>query len=71
MGEMTAQQYIDALIARNPAIGRPDDETVTLTARGLRAIIRQAHEKGVEHGREVSEKFHDVFSQITKGKYGR
>lgn len=68
---MTAQQYIDALIARNPAIGRPDDETVTLTARGLRAIIQQAHEKGVEHGREVSEKFHDVFSLITKGKYGR
>lgn len=68
---MTAQEYIDALIAKNPAIGRADNETVTLTARGLRAIIRQAHEKGVDHGRDVAEKCHDIFGRIWRDRYGR
>lgn len=50
---MTAEEYLSALIAKNPALGKPDDEPVTLKARGLRAIIRQAHAKGVEECAEA------------------
>lgn len=49
---MTEQEYLDAVIAKNPAIGRPDDQTVTLTARGLRALIRQSFQRGYFQGRE-------------------
>ncbi len=47
---MTAEEYLAAITAKNPALARPDNETITLTARGLRALIRQAHAKGEEHG---------------------
>lgn len=50
---MTEEEYLNAIIKKNPAIGRPDAETVTLTARGMRAVIRQAFTKGFEHGREI------------------
>lgn len=50
---LTAEEYLEIIIAKNPAIGRPDEETVTLKARGVRALIRQAHAKGEEHGRRL------------------
>lgn len=36
---MTADEYLNAVIAKNPALGKPDEEKVTLTCRGLRALI--------------------------------
>lgn len=44
---MTAEQYLKAVIERNPALGKPDDEKITLTARGIRNLIKQAHAMGV------------------------
>ena len=64
---MTSEEYLAAIIAKNPAIGKPDAETITLTARGLRALIRQAHEKGEEHGRAQEQKSQlskDLFSEL-------
>ena len=58
---MTADEYLNAVIAKNPALGKPDEEKVTLTCRGLRALIRQAHEMGVEHGIAVTRKVNSTF----------
>lgn len=60
---MTADEYINAIIAKNPALGKADDEKVTLTCRGLRALIRQAHEKGFEHHKLLSEKIGSMFGK--------
>ena len=53
---MNADEYLKAIIAKNPALGKPDEEKVTLTCRGLRALIRQAHEMGVKQGIAVCQK---------------
>ena len=47
---MTAEEYWNALVAKNPALDKRDDETITLKVRGLRAMIKQAHAKGEEAG---------------------
>ena len=60
-GEMSAEEYIKALIVKNPAIGKPDDEKITLTCRGLRNIIKQAHETGWQHHKEIQEKIGRLF----------
>lgn len=52
---MNAEKYLELLIQKNPAIGKPDDEKITLTCRGLRNIIKQAHEVGYKHNDEVQE----------------
>lgn len=68
---MTAEEYLAAIIAKNPAIGRADDEKITLTACGLRALIRQAYAKGEEHGRTEQMKKDrnmDFFSGIFGGR---
>jgi hypothetical protein len=46
---MSGEEYLKALIERNPAIGKPDEEKITLTCRGLRKIVLQAHETGYQH----------------------
>ena len=58
---MTADEYLNAVISKNPALGKPDEEKVTLTCRGLRALIRQAHEMGVKQGIAVSQKVNSAF----------
>lgn len=58
---MTIEEYLNAIIARNPALGKPDDEKVTLTCRGLRALVRQAYDKGFEQHKLLSEKIDDLF----------
>jgi len=50
---MTAEEYLNAVIAKNPALGKPDDEKVTLTCRGIRALIRQAFAMGEQRGAEL------------------
>ena len=50
---MTAEEYLKAVIERNPALGKPDDEKVTLTCRGIRALIRQAFAMGEQRGAEL------------------
>ncbi len=69
---MTAEEYLAAITAKNPALARPDNETITLTARGLRALIRQAHAKGEEHGscNQSNDSFgsYDPFSSIFGGR---
>lgn len=43
---MTKEEYIKAMIARNPALGKADEETVKLTCRGIRALVGQAYDMG-------------------------
>lgn len=45
---MTEDEYLDALLKRNPALDKDDDEPVTIRVRGLKAIVRQAFRKGQE-----------------------
>lgn len=45
---MEVEEYIRLLMEKNPALNKADDEVVSLKARGLRAIIRQAYQKGFE-----------------------
>ena len=64
---MTAEQYLKAVIERNPALGKPDDEKITLTARGIRNLIKQAHAMGVQQGKHeaaVKEKLDGMFSHF-------
>lgn len=42
----TFEEYWEALVKKNPAFGRAEGEHVTLTVRGLKAVIKQAWEKG-------------------------
>jgi len=58
---MTAEKYIERLIEKNPAIGRPDDEKITLTCRGLRNIIKQAHKIGYDDCKETEELMRQLF----------
>lgn len=60
---MNADEYLKAIIAKNPALGKPDEEKVTLTCRGLRALIRQAHEMGVKQGIAVTRKVNSAFGK--------
>lgn len=64
---MTAEQYLKAVIERNPSLGKPDDEKITLTARGIRNLIKQAHAMGVQQGiheAKVKEKLDGMFSHF-------
>ena len=58
---MTADEYIKALINKNPAIGKADHATITLTCRGLRNIIKQAHETGYQYHAEIQDKISKLF----------
>ena len=58
---MNADQYIEKLVEKNPAIGRPDDERITLTCRGLRNIIKQAHKVGYDDYKETQELMQRLF----------
>ena len=58
---MNAEKYLELLIQKNPAIGKPDDEKITLTCRGLRNIIKQAHEVGWQHHKQVEETIERLF----------
>jgi hypothetical protein len=42
----TFEEYWAALVKKNPAFGRAEDAHVTLTARGLKAVVKQAWDKG-------------------------
>ena len=69
---MTEDEYLDALLKRNPALDKDDDEPVTLRVRGLKAIVRQAFRKGQEAAASQRERPRsqnsgagfDVFGQI-------
>ena len=50
---MNDEEYLNAVIAKNPALGKPNDEKVTLTCRGIRALIIQAFAMGEQHGAEL------------------
>ena len=67
---MTVEEYLQAIIAKNPALGKPDDEKVTLTCRGLRALIRQAYEKGFEQHKLLSEKVDGFFGKGSSNPFG-
>lgn len=58
---MNADEYLKRLIEKNPAIGKPDDEKITLTCRGLRNIIKQAHKIGYDEHKEIEEKMRKLF----------
>ena len=69
METLNAEEYLAAIIAKNPAIGRADDETITLKARGLRSLIQRAHQKGEEHGRRL-QKIQDRNCDFLSGIFG-
>jgi len=58
---MNAEEYIQAVIAKNPALGKSDDEKVTMTVRGVKNLIKQAHETGYKYNEEVREKIKKLF----------
>lgn len=43
---MNAEEYWQALCAKNPALAKR--EVVTIKVSGLKAMVKQAHEKGFE-----------------------
>ena len=49
---MTEDQFMQAVLARNPGLDKPDEEVVKLKARGLKALLRQAIQKGYEDASE-------------------
>lgn len=49
---MTAEEYFQALLQRNPAIAA--SETVKVPSRAIRAIVFQAHAEGVKEGRKAA-----------------
>lgn len=73
---LTAEEYLKLIISKNPAIGKSDEEVIKLKARGIRALIRQAHEKGFERGREFEhhcsglKKNHSDFEKIFQEMFG-
>ena len=67
---MTVEEYLQAIIAKNPALGKPDDEKVTLTFRGIRALIRQSFDKGMEHQKLLSEKIGGLFGEGSSNPFG-
>jgi len=44
---MTAQEYWDAVKVKNPALANKD--VVTIKVSSIEAMVKQAHQKGVEH----------------------
>ena len=46
---MNAEEYIAALKRKNKGLDVADDVPVTVTARGLWSMVRQAWEMGAEH----------------------
>ena len=67
---MTVEEYLQAIIAKNPALGKPDDEKVTLTCRGIRALIRQSFDKGMEHQKLLSEKIGGLVGEGSSNPFG-
>lgn len=59
---MTEDQFMQAVLARNPGLDKPDEEVVKLKARGLKALLRQAFQKGYE---DASEKLAKVCAAST------
>ena len=47
---MTAEEYWQAVCDKNPVLA--EREVVKLKVTGIKAMVKQAHEKGVEHCRE-------------------
>ena len=66
---MTVDEYLQAVITKNPALGKPDDERVTLTCRGLRALIRQAYEIGEQHGHEMKKGEEKLFRNMNSDPF--
>ena len=73
---MTAREYWNAIVARNPKLA--EEETVTIKVSGIRAMVEQAHQKGCEHrsaelGKKIEGTLHrdrggqDIFSSIFGG----
>jgi len=72
---MTAREYWNAIVARNPKLA--EQETVTIKVSGIRAMVEQAHQKGYEHhvvqGKKIEDTLHrdrggqDIFSSIFGG----
>jgi len=61
---MTQEELWKVLAARNPAFRRGDDETVTLTIRGLRRLVETSHDVGFQH----KGKLHDqLFDKMFRG----
>ncbi len=61
---MTAEEYWQAICAKNPALA--EREVVTLRVTGIKAMAKQAHEKGVEHARQhipVQNPFDEIFNR--------
>ena len=47
---MTAEEYWQAVCDKNPILA--EREVVKLKVTGIKEMVKQAHEKGVEHCRE-------------------
>ncbi len=68
---LTFEEYWKAIAAKNPGLDKPDEEVVKLKARGLRALMRQAHEEGEKHGRTLQTAISqnaDMFNTIFGGR---
>jgi len=64
---MNEDEYLEALLRRNPGLNKSDDDTVTLRVRGLKAIIRQAFQKGRESGIESQQEYEGTTGDSSRG----
>ena len=60
---MTAEEYWQAICPKNPALA--EREVVTLRVTGIKAMVKQAHEKGMEHAKHipVQNPFDEIFNR--------
>ena len=59
---MNLDEYMSAIIAKNPALGGADDARVTMTCRGVRNLIRQAYQMGWDQSRQIQDKTNRIFN---------
>lgn len=60
---MNADEYWIAVIRRNPALDKENDAIVKITIRGLRNLIKQAHETGWAHHKALADKLDSAFGK--------
>jgi hypothetical protein len=58
---------MEAVLSRNPGLDKPDDEVVKLKARGLKALLRQAFQKGREDAAEELARFNATKAGPSRG----
>lgn len=62
---MKSSEYWEAILIRNPKMAEKD--TVTIKVESIRAMVEQAHQKGMEH--QVSSTHNNPFNEDSFGGF--